>query len=105
MTYEQYWYGDPWMTRAYAQAYMMKRKVNNEEMWINGIYMVHALQTVIGNAFSKKKIEYLDKPLDIYEKTEHEKEQEARRERTKLINWLNKLKLSTKTGVGKNGKP
>ena len=105
MTYEQYWYGDPWMTRAYAQAYTMKRKVNNEEMWINGIYMVHALQTVIGNAFGKKKIEYLSKPLDLYEKTKYEKEQEARKERAKLINWLNKLKLSTKTGVGKNGKP
>ena len=105
MTYEQYWYGDPWMTRAYAQAYMMKRKVHNEEMWINGIYMVHALQTVIGTAFGKKKIDYIKEPLDIYEKTEAEKEQEARRERAKLINWLNKLKLSTKTGVDKNGKP
>lgn len=68
--------------------------------------MVHALSTVIGNAFGKKKQKYLDKPLDIYEKTDFEKEQEARIERQKLINFLNKLKLSAKkTGVDKNGKP
>ena len=106
MTYDQFWYGDPWMTRAYAQAYLMKRKVNNEEYWLQGIYNVHALQTVIGNAFGKKKQKYLEKPLDIYPKTEYEKEQEARIERQKLVNFLNRLKLSsTKKGVGKDGKP
>lgn len=105
MTYEQYWYGDPWMVRAYAQAYLMKRKVTNEEMWLQGIYMCHALQSIIGTAFGKKKIDYIKKPLEIYEKTEFEKEQEVRLERQKLVNWLNKLRLSTKQGVDKHGKP
>lgn len=93
------------MTRAFAQMYLMKRKVNNEEMWLQGIYMVHALQTVIGTAFGKKKINYLEKPLDIYPKTKFEKEEEARIERRKLVNFLSKLKLSTKKGVGQDGKP
>lgn len=94
------------MVRAYAQAYLMQRKVTNEEMWLQGIYMCHALQSVIGTAFGNKRIKYIEKPLEIYEKTKLEKDQEIRMERQKLINWLNKLKLSsTKTGVDKDGKP
>ena len=107
MTYEQYWFGDPWMVRAYAQAYLLKRRVRNEELWLEGVYMVHALQTVIGTAFGKQKVKYLDKPLDIFEKTEAEKEREKRVERQKLINWLDRLKKSAdaKQGVDKHGKP
>ena len=69
--------------------------------------MVHALQTVIGTAFGKQKVKYLDKPLDIFEKTEAEKEREKRVERQKLINWLDRLKKSAdaKQGVDKHGKP
>jgi len=76
-------------------------------MWLEGIYMVDAFQTVIANAFGKKKLKYMDKPLDIFEKTEAEKQAEIREERQRLINFLNGLKKSTdmKQGVGKNGKP
>lgn len=107
MTYEQYWFGDPWMARAYAQAYLLKRKIKNEELWLEGVYMVHAFQMVIGNSFGKQKLKYLEKPLDIFPKTDAEIEQEKRIERQKLINFLNRLKKSAdmKAGVGKNGKP
>ena len=109
MTYEQFWFGDPWMTRAYAQAYLLKRRVENENMWIQGIYFANALQMVIGNAFSKSaKLKYYDKPLDIFPKTEAEKEQEIREERQKLVNYLSKFKQSAvlkKRGVDKHGEP
>ena len=104
MTWEQFWFGDPWMARAYAQSYLLKRKIRNEEMWINGIYIANAFQTVLGNAFGKRQLKYMEKPLDIYGKTEAEKKREVRNERQKLINGLNKLKKSAdKQGVGKNG--
>lgn len=107
MTYEQFWFGDPWMVRAYAQMYLLKRRAKNEELWLEGIYMTHAFQTVLGNAFGKKKLKYLEKPLEIFEKTEAEKKQEVRAERQKLINWLNRLKKSAdmKQGVDSDGKP
>ena len=92
------------MARAYAQAYLLKRKVANEEMWLNGVYMCHALQSVIGTAFGKQRVKYIEKPLEIYPKTDAEKNQEVREERQKLISYLNKWKKSTdKQGVGKNG--
>ena len=106
MTYEQYWFGDPLMTRAYAQAYLLKRKVRNEEMWIEGIYFANALQTVLDHAFNKHStLTYLDKPLDIFPKTQAEKEQEIRAERQKLINWLNQMRQSAdlRQGVDEDG--
>ena len=107
MTYEQYWFGDPWIVRAYAQAHLLKCRKKNEELWLQGIYFANALQTVIGNAFSKNAhLKYLEKPLEIYPKTEAEKEQEVRVERQKLIDYLNRWKQSAELkGVGKNGKP
>ncbi len=80
------------MAKTYAQYYLLKRRQMNEELWLNGIYVANAFQTVLGNAFSKRKLKYLEKPLDIFEKTEAEKQHEIRKERQKLIDWLNHLK-------------
>lgn len=106
MTYEQYWYGDPWMVRAYAQSYLLKRKIENENAWILGAYMANAFGTVLVNAFGKKHEKYLEKPLDIFPKTESEEKAEVREERRKLITWLNGMKRSSKktnTGSDKDG--
>lgn len=109
MTYEQFWYGDPWMCRAYAQSYLLKRKVENENAWIMGAYMANAFGTVIANSFGGKRLEYLKKPLDIFPKTDAEKQAEIREEKRKLITWLNGMKrLASKkkdTGSESDGKP
>ena len=110
MTYDQYWYGDPWMVRAYAQAFLLKRKLENENAWILGSYMANAFSTVLGNAFGKKKVNYLEKPLDLFPKTESEKQAEIREKRRKLVAWLNKMKQSAdkkdkQHGSDSDGKP
>ena len=93
MTYEEYWFGDPWMVRAFAQSYLLKRKIENENMWILGAYIANAFSTVIGNAFSKnKKYTYLEKPLEIFPKTDAEKQNEIREEKRKLITMLNGMR-------------
>lgn len=108
MTYEQYWYGDPWMVRAYAQSYLLKRKIENENMWIMGAYVTSAFGTVIANAFGKKKQKYFEKPLNIFPKTEAEKQEEVREEKRKLVAWLNGMKKKAarkNTGSDSDGKP
>ena len=110
MSYEDYWFGDPWMTRAYAQAYLLKRKIDNENAWIQGAYMANAFGTVIANSFGKKKTNYLEKPMDLFPKSEAEQKAEIREERKKLINWLNGLKRASvkktkDTGSESDGKP
>ena len=111
MTYEQYWYGDPWMVRAYAQAYLIRRKIENENMWIQGAYIANAVTISIANTFGKKKTDYLRHPLDLFPKTEAEKQAEIREEKQKLVAWLSKVKTASMrkrkqdTGSESNGKP
>ena len=93
MTYEQFWYGDPWMANAYKEKHNLERRQRNEEMWINGMYQLNALAVALNNAFNKHKINYIEKPFDIFPKSQAEQEKEKRDERQKLINWLDRLTI------------
>lgn len=92
MTYQQFWYGDPRMAGAYAQAYLLRRKIENENMWIQGAYIANALAVTMANTFGKKREEYLKKPLEIFPKTEAEEAEEMRAEKKKLIDFLSGFK-------------
>ena len=92
MTWEQFWFGDPYMAKAYREAYMLKRKVSNEEAWIAGLYNYNGFGAVLSTAFSKREQKYVEKPFDIFPKTEEEKKMEARQEKRKLIAFLSSLK-------------
>ena len=82
------------MVIAYKEAYLMKRKVENENMWIQGAYIANAVSTAIQNTFGKKHVDYLQKPLELFPKTKAEKAEEVRTARRKLIEYLNKMKRS-----------
>lgn len=85
------------MVKYYKELHLLKRKMRNEEMWIQGMYTMNAFAVVLGNAFSKgKKQEYLKEPLDILPKTKAEKEEEKRKETNKLVEWLDGLRKSFK---------
>ena len=36
MTYEQFWHGDPWLAKAYREAYVERRKAENNRDWFSG---------------------------------------------------------------------
>ena len=96
MTYDQYWNDDPYLVRAYAQAYLLKRKIENENMWIQGAYIANAVTISIANTFGKKHVDYIKAPLEIFPKTEAEKAEEQRAERKKLIDYLSGLRKAFK---------
>ena len=96
MTYEQFWHGDPWMAKAFRDKHNLMRRQRNEEMWLNGLYTLSALNVALHNAFDKHKIDYLKKPFDIFPKTEAELEVEKRQERQKVIDWLSQLTTKDK---------
>ncbi len=91
MTYEQFWYGEPIIAKYYAEKHKLERKQRNEEMWVNGLYTLDALQVALHNAFDKNKIKYIEKPLEIFPKSKAEIEAEKQAEREKLVKWLNGL--------------
>ncbi len=84
---------DPWIVQAYREAHKLRRKMKNEELYVNGIYTLKALSVALHNAFSKQKIEYYKEPLDIFPKTEAEIEMEKRNQRKKLIEHLNSWRI------------
>ena len=92
MTYEQFWYGDPSMVKAYREAYVLKRRIQNENYWLAGLYNYNGFAAIIATAFGKHKEKYIEKPFDIFPKTKEEKKMEERNEKRKLIAFLSSLK-------------
>ena len=66
----------------------------NEELWLTGAYNQSAFGSVVGSTFGKRKIDYVEKPFDIFPKTKLEKQEEKRKEKMKLIAILNSWKAS-----------
>lgn len=91
MTYDEFWYGDGDRLKAYKQAYDMKRKALNQEMWINGVYTYKAISTAILNTINGKNEKYFEKPLQIFPKTKEEIEAEAEEERRKIVEHFNRI--------------
>lgn len=69
MTYEQYWYGDVWMVRAYRNADVQRQKRQNNEAWLQGLYIWDAVAKAVSNLGLKKgekPQEYVKEPFDIF---------------------------------------
>lgn len=96
MTYQEYWYGHPEITKFYRDAHILMNKSRNQELWLQGIYFTRAIQVALD---SKGKAKYYEKPLEIYPKTEAEKKAEVEEQRRKIIEYFNQIKQRWKNGT------
>ena len=76
MTAEQYWDGDPSLTKYYRKADEMRMERRNQEMWLQGMYVYEAIcdASPLFQAFAKRGVRahpYSDKPYSI---TDEQKE-------------------------------
>lgn len=88
MTYEQYWYGDPLMVRAFYKADQLRQQRLNDEAWLFGAYVYRAIDATVCNMFRKhnaEMAEYPKKPIEIGEKEESYYEKEKREEQEALF--------------------
>ena len=94
MTYEQYWYGEPQLIRAYMKAEELRSKRENANDWRRGLYVYEALVDVspLLHAFAQKGTKPLPYPKKPYgfdnEKTEEEVRAEAENTRLKAIAYF-----------------
>ena len=87
MSYELFWEESPYLVIAYRKAYRLKREVDNEQAWLQGVYIYDAFAVCMANVFAKrgaKKQEYLSKPIDIFPLTEQQKKQKEQEEIKKM---------------------
>ena len=108
MTYEQYWYDDPLMVRAFYKADKLRRERIDEEAWLHGVYMCAAINSTIGNAFRKggDPAEYPQEPVSVTERRKrdeaHAKEQQEK-EALWALAWMESFVQAGKNW-GKNKK-
>ncbi len=89
MTYEQYWYYDPYLLLNYMEAEEFKTRRMNEKLWLQGLYNHIALNTSLSNAFSKNShAKYPDSPIPI---TRKEQEEAERKRVERIVHKLDSL--------------
>lgn len=90
MTEEQFWHSNPRIVHVWENAYRLKVNTLNSYIhsWI-GNYGISALICSIDRGLNGKKArsKYIDKPIQIFELTEEEKEEAIKKERNKFIMW------------------
>lgn len=76
MTYDQYWNEDCCLVKYYREAFKLQRDRNNEQLWLQGMYIYEAFCDVspILNAFAKKGTKPLPYPTQPYAITKEEAE-------------------------------
>ena len=64
MTTDEYWLGDPHLLYLYEAAYINKRKMQEQEFWLMGLYVRAALQSsaLNVNGFIQKKEQVMEYP-------------------------------------------
>lgn len=90
MTYEEYWNGPPELAKYYRESYKVKRDMDNQKLWLQGLYFYTALCDVspVLNAFAKsgtKPIEYIKRPIDLDEKHAQKTKEENEKEKMNAI--------------------
>lgn len=87
MSYEQYWDEPPILAVAYRNAFKLKRELENEMAWLQGLYVYDAFAVCLANVFAKrgsKKQNYIEKPIDIFPLTKAEKKRREQEEYAKM---------------------
>lgn len=107
MTEQQFWHSNPRIIKTWDKAYKAARRRDNEiiHAWI-GNYGISALVFAIDHCLNgrKAKTKYIEKPIELFEKTEEEKETEQLRARQAFINWATSRKKKLRK-EGENGGP
>lgn len=80
MSYDEFWNQDVSLARVYLKADEIKRRRQNETLWLQGLYVRDALLCSVVNMFSDKNAQKFDYPEEPYPITERQiKEQEERK--------------------------
>lgn len=99
MTEEEFWHSNPAKIEVYAEAWKQEEVRKNEliHMFV-GSYIQNAVTTSIDKVLNGKKAKskYLEKPIQLFEKTEEEKKIEQENARQAFLMWAGQAKSEYK---------
>ena len=84
LTYDEFWNQDVTMVRAFRKADELKRRRQNEILWMQGVYIREALLSTVGNMFSGKGATPNEYPKEPYPITEEQIAEKKERERKSM---------------------
>lgn len=105
MTYEQYWYGDPGMVKAFREADKLYQERMNTEAWLQAMYVYDAitratpLEMILVDGKTVKRDKYIPEPYPLFKEKETPDEVEDREEQERL---QAELYMRQMMRVGKN---
>lgn len=105
MTAKEFWEDDPWLAAAYRDADKLRRQRASDDMWLQGVYIHHAVHAVVASALRKKgtaPTRYMVAPIRVTPLSEQEKQEKAERERQKTIDYFNRLALQVSSHKGES---
>ena len=102
MSYDQYWNEDCMLVKYYREAYNLRRKEKNHDLWLQGMYVYHALCDASALfRFSTKPTKaapYLEEPFAITQDEVRDRQQRDERMR------FEKIKAKMEAQVSKTNK-
>lgn len=84
MTYDEFWNQDVEMVRAFRKAHELKRRQQNEMLWVQGLYVRDALLATVGNMFADKSAKPHEYPAEPYPVTAEQVADKKEAERRKM---------------------
>lgn len=71
MTAEEFWRGDPKLAESYREAFKIQKERKNQELWLQGLYFLKALDAAING----EKAPYPDEPVPLTKEAREVQEQ------------------------------
>lgn len=92
MTYEQYWDGDPELVKFYREADDLRKKRQNEILWLQGMYIYEAIYDNVPllrmGSKETKPIPYSNEPYPLTEE-----EIQAKKERQEKLRYEQMMQM------------
>ena len=83
MSYHEFWHGDYTQWKFVEEEHQIRKKEENEMLWLQGAYFYNAMSAVMNNSFREKgkpPVSYMEEPVRITPMTEEEQEAEKRKQ-------------------------
>ena len=105
MTFSEFYETDHTLVIAYRKAYELKRKKDNEDMWLQGAYVYHAIcrAAPLLIPFNKhpKPEEYLDKPFPMFSEDVTDESAKSKADTDKGFAYMQAVMSSVNKKFGK----